>query len=102
MLPRAWATAAPVYLLILWYSRLARAFLSQRSCRVFMSDAAGNRESPNPFDEFALGASATAGRARPAALSLDTNDSKVAKKPRISSGASAGKKTAKGLTEKYR
>lgn len=68
-----------------------------------MSDA-GNRESPNPFDEFALGggASPSAGRARPPALYLAAKDSKVAKKPRISCGASAGQKQAKGLIEKYR
>lgn len=64
-----------------------------------MSDA-GDRESPNPFDEFALGAPPT-GRARPAARSL-ANDSKAAKKPRMSAGASAGQKPAKGLIEKYR
>lgn len=101
MLPRAWAIASPVYLLlILFHSHLALALLPLPSCR--MSDA-GNRETPNPFDEFALGASPTAGRARPAALALATNDSKVAKKkPRISSGAAAGQKPAKGLIEKYR
>lgn len=101
MLPRAWATAAPVYLLTLCYSRVARAFLPLTSCSVVMSDA-GNRESANPFDEFALGASPSASKARPAALSLATNDSKVAKKLRMSSGGPAEQKPAKGLIEKYR
>eukprot|EP00752_Nemacystus_decipiens_P005251 g4765.t1 len=68
-----------------------------------MSDA-GSRESPNPFDEFALGAPpTTAGSStRSAALSVAINDSKAAKKPRVSSGAYAGQKTPKGLIEKYR
>lgn len=59
-------------------------------------------EAGNPFDEFALGASPSAGRARPATLSLAANDSKAAKKPRIASGAPAGQQQAKGLIEKYR
>eukprot|EP00903_Cladosiphon_okamuranus_P009101 g8699.t1 len=68
-----------------------------------MSDP-GDRESPNPFDDFALrpGASPSSGRARPAVLYSAAKDSKVAKKRRISSGASAGQKPAKGLIEKYR
>lgn len=70
--------------------------------------AAGYRMSANPFDEFALGApaspAATAGKTRPAAAeSLSTIGSKAAKKLRTSNGgAGGGRKTAKGLVEKYR